>query len=351
MYIFLWENVFWDKSRTRIIIFIASVIVFLTGIIFGIVELAGIVRQETVHEQLSQESNQTPFAEMPLVTYVVGYPELKKDTDTWELIETGDKLDPGSVIRTDETSFLDIRIQPGSVIRVSENTSFTLATFYQEKVELDVENGMVLARIKRLLESQSFDFRTPSTVAGIRGTELIVSAATQGTTVFGMSGKIEVFNPEIPDRKVIVGLEEKSFVQDGGEPTAALAMSSQEIILYRKLLDSMRENLSYFVNNKISFLPDSVQLTPEAYIEVEAIYKQLKSIQGNITIVGHTADIGTADSQIEISKDRARAVMDYLITLGIPASRLSAVGLGSTQPVSYDDDSLDKNRRVEFIIE
>ena len=68
-------------------------------------------------------------------------------------------------------------------------------------------------------------------------------------------------------------------------------------------------------------------------------------------VAGHTADIGSPESQIEISKGRARAVVDSLIPLGMPSSRLAAVGLGSKQPVSYDEAAMDKNRRVEFVIE
>ena len=355
MYVFLWEHLLWDKSRTRMIIFIATGLAILAGSVIGIVALVNVINpvsEENINESLSQESPHTPLAEQPFVTYALGCPEWKKNgSDLWTLLETGDTLEQDSVIRTDEESFLDIRIQPGSVIRVMENTSVSLADFYQEKVAIDVQKGIVLARIKGLLHTQLFDFRTPTTVAGIRGTELIVSSDAESTTVFGMSGKIEVFNKKRPDRKVIVGFQEKSFVEAGAEPKEPVPMSPEEIERYRTLLDSMREYLSLFVNNKIAFLPNSVQLTADALIEIEKIYEQLLSVRGHIKIVGHTADIGASEAQFELSRKRAQAVMDSLIELGLPASKLSAEGVGSTQPVSKDDASIEKNRRVEFIIE
>lgn len=344
----------WKREITLIAI-IAAAIILGTGLIIGVVKLTGTVRLSTGekrNELLREQPIQTPLPNLPLVTYVEGFPEGKsKQSDTWELLDTGVELNRDSVIRTDETSFLDIRIQPGSVLRVMENTTLSLASLYEQKIELNVTKGTILAQIKRLLGSQSFDFQSPSVVAGIRGTELIVSAAPEGTTIFGMSGKIEVYNPNFPNHKVIVGLHEKSFVQVGAEPTEVVAMSTEEMEKYRNLLDSLRDNPVFIVSDNITFQPDSTQLTPEALIAIEAIYEQLLTVQGKIKIIGHTADIGSPESQIEISTRRARAVMDYLVTLGLPVSRLTSIGLGSTQPVSYNDDTMGKNRRVEFVIE
>jgi len=345
---------FWQREG-RFILKVTAMLLLLAVVVTGLVNLIVFFRhtvaQEAV-EQLSEDPQYSPFEDPPMVTYIEGFPEVKRDnSDIWELLEIGNTLDESCVIRTDETSSLDIRIQAESVIRVMENTTFSLGSLYQEKVELKVEEGAVIARIKRLVNDQTFDFRTPSTVAGIRGTELIVSAEPGGTTVYGMSGKIEVINPEFPDKKVLVKLHEKSFVKDGKEPTDSVAMSIEEIELYRKLLDSLRESPVFIVGDNISFLPDSVQLTPDALIAIEAIYKQLLSVQGNIIVVGHTADIGSPESQVEISEGRAQAVVDHLITLGMPSARLKAVGVGSRQPVTNDEAAMDKNRRVEFVIE
>jgi len=348
MYLF-----FWEREGRRIMI-ITGWVILLIGVIIGVIKLAGIPRQVTAEgiEQQSPKALQTPLTDPPLVTYVEGFPEGKKENSgTWELLEAGSELGQGSIVRTDGSSYLDIRMQPGTVIRVMENTIFSLEAFYEQKVEVHVEKGTIIARVARLISTQTFNFLAPSVVAGIRGTELIVSTATKGTTVFGMSGKIELFNPEFPDKKVFVSLHEKSFTKNGGVPNKAVMMSPEEIEQYRKLLDSLRDNPVFIVGDNITFLPNSVQLTPEALAAVETIYKQLLSVQGNIKVVGHTADIGAPEAQIALSKGRAQAVIDYLVKLGFPGSRLSAVGLGSKQPVSSDSSTMDKNRRVEFVIE
>ena len=53
-----------------------------------------------------------------------------------------------------------------------------------------------------------------------------------------------------------------------------------------------------------------------------------------------------------LSEKRAQAVVDYLVKAGLPPSRFTAVGYGSTQPVAGNDTDEGKaqNRRIEFLV-
>ena len=44
--------------------------------------------------------------------------------------------------------------------------------------------------------------------------------------------------------------------------------------------------------------------------------------------------------------------MDYLVKAGLPASRFTAIGYGSTQPVAANDTDEGKaqNRRIDFVV-
>ena len=67
---------------------------------------------------------------------------------------------------------------------------------------------------------------------------------------------------------------------------------------------------------------------------------------------GHTDSQGDAQKNLELSQQRAQAVVDYLAQKGIAAGRLSAKGLGETVPVANNDTAAGRaqNRRVEFAI-
>jgi OOP family OmpA-OmpF porin len=72
----------------------------------------------------------------------------------------------------------------------------------------------------------------------------------------------------------------------------------------------------------------------------------------NIEIAGHTDSDGDNAGNQALSEKRAQAVMDYLVKAGLPASRFTAIGYGSTQPVATNDTDEGKahNRRIEFVV-
>ncbi|MGI9200453.1 MAG: OmpA family protein [Woeseiaceae bacterium] len=70
----------------------------------------------------------------------------------------------------------------------------------------------------------------------------------------------------------------------------------------------------------------------------------------NLLVTGHTDSVGDKDYNIGLGKRRAEAVVDYMVQKGVDEARLSAVGLGFSQPIA--DNSTDEgraaNRRIEI---
>jgi outer membrane protein OmpA-like peptidoglycan-associated protein len=105
--------------------------------------------------------------------------------------------------------------------------------------------------------------------------------------------------------------------------------------------------------NNIFFRKGSYQLSKESYAELNRLSKMLKGYPGlRIEIGGHTDSTGNERSNMELSKNRARAVMDYLIEKGIPRHSIKAVGYGDSRPVASNEteEGKQKNRRVELTI-
>ncbi|HET7889598.1 MAG TPA: OmpA family protein [Bradyrhizobium sp.] len=78
----------------------------------------------------------------------------------------------------------------------------------------------------------------------------------------------------------------------------------------------------------------------------------LRCPANNIEVAGHTDTDGDGPANQALSEKRAQAVVDYLVRAGLPASRFSAVGYGSTQPIAANDSDEGKarNRRIEFVV-
>ncbi len=72
----------------------------------------------------------------------------------------------------------------------------------------------------------------------------------------------------------------------------------------------------------------------------------------NMAIEGYTDSSGDDAMNLDLSKRRAKRAMDYLISKGISANRLSSEGFGEANPVASNDtkEGRAKNRRVEFRI-
>ena len=71
-----------------------------------------------------------------------------------------------------------------------------------------------------------------------------------------------------------------------------------------------------------------------------------------IRIEGHTDSDGNAKYNRQLSKKRAKSVMEYLVKAGINENRMSASGYGEEMPIASNDsdEGKEKNRRVEFTI-
>jgi OOP family OmpA-OmpF porin len=71
-----------------------------------------------------------------------------------------------------------------------------------------------------------------------------------------------------------------------------------------------------------------------------------------IEMSAHTDSYGTDEYNITLSDNRAKSVMEYIISEGIPRNRIISQGYGETKPVAPNDsdENRQKNRRVEFKI-
>ncbi len=106
------------------------------------------------------------------------------------------------------------------------------------------------------------------------------------------------------------------------------------------------------VTHGINFDIDKATIKPESMGTLNMIVQVLKDNPDlKFEIDGHTDNTGSASHNLTLSQQRADAVKDQLIKMGVEASRLTSKGFGDTKPVS-DNTSLDgraNNRRVEFI--
>ena len=117
-------------------------------------------------------------------------------------------------------------------------------------------------------------------------------------------------------------------------------------------LQPIREGEAVVLRN-IFFDTDSYDLKPASEAELQRLVKLLEENPSmKIEISGHTDHVGTYAYNLELSKNRARSVMQYLIDAGIDKNRLRFEGYADNQPIDTNETEAGRanNRRTEFKI-
>lgn len=102
----------------------------------------------------------------------------------------------------------------------------------------------------------------------------------------------------------------------------------------------------YFDSGKSEIKPES----DSALVQISLLMKNNPTLK--LYVVGHTDNVGSIDSNMKLSKDRADAVVNSLTAnYGISADRFKAYGVASLAPVASNDseEGKTKNRRVELV--
>jgi outer membrane protein OmpA-like peptidoglycan-associated protein/tetratricopeptide (TPR) repeat protein len=115
-------------------------------------------------------------------------------------------------------------------------------------------------------------------------------------------------------------------------------------------LQPIEVNASVVLKN-IFFDVNKYDLKPESQVELDRVVQlMLDNPTLKIQIEGHTDDIGSAADNMKLSGNRAKAVVNYLVSKNISVTRLLAKGYGATQPIADNktEEGRAQNRRTEL---
>jgi outer membrane protein OmpA-like peptidoglycan-associated protein len=125
----------------------------------------------------------------------------------------------------------------------------------------------------------------------------------------------------------------------------ALPMSSPAV-LKKKIEDLL-------IGTTIPFRINSAILLPEGKTVLNSVATILQEDPTvAVEVGGHTDNVGPEQSNWVLSEQRAKAVVEHLISQGIAAERLTPKGYGASRPiaVSATEEGRSQNRRIEFSI-
>ncbi len=104
----------------------------------------------------------------------------------------------------------------------------------------------------------------------------------------------------------------------------------------------------------VNFDSNSSKLTDASYpILYDAAKTLLKNPDVKVSVEGYTDNIGSESYNKSLSQKRADIVKNYLVSKGVAAGRITAVGMGENNPVADNKtaDGRAMNRRIEFKVQ
>lgn len=105
-----------------------------------------------------------------------------------------------------------------------------------------------------------------------------------------------------------------------------------------------------FILSGVTFDTGKAKIRPDSFHRLDSVVEYMAHKRGvKIEISGHTDNVGDPKKNKLLSEKRAQACKDYLVSKGIDASRIQAVGYGAEHPIASNDtaEGRQQNRRIE----
>lgn len=119
------------------------------------------------------------------------------------------------------------------------------------------------------------------------------------------------------------------------------------------VLPGSQADLEANVGDRVFFATDSSVIRGEAQDTLERQAAWLKQYSDlSVVIEGHADERGTREYNLALGERRATAAKNYLVSLGIPASRVSTTSYGKERPavLGHDESAWGQNRRAVTVI-
>lgn len=176
---------------------------------------------------------------------------------TWNALQGGQVLKPGSVVRTANDSTVDLFLdENGPLVRLLENTTLGLDKLNFEttgvdvviETGLDLRSGGIVGIVKKLSAASKYEVKTPNGVAGVRGTEF--RAFANGVTQVFEGAMVSVFvkpTGAVETESLAAGDQFDPATGKGSIPKADLAQGLAQINSLRGVPESVSDVGAYAV--------------------------------------------------------------------------------------------------------
>jgi len=208
----------------------------------------------------------------------------------------------------------------------------------------DIKSVARIVQANKELNFQEGDiFYLDPAVEGVEG--IIGTYSTPPDTErFGAGTPFEG-EPAAQDMITGAGMREELMGETAlGEPGTALAPFGKGGPIYTSMEDRFEGERTFFAFDDSGLTESSISA-----LEFKASYL-LEHPEASVLIEGHCDERGSVEYNLALGQRRAEAARDYLVSLGVPANRITVVSYGKERPTDpgHNEKAWAANRRCEF---
>ena len=136
-----------------------------------------------------------------------------------------------------------------------------------------------------------------------------------------------------------------------GSETVAAAQPGEQMVAAAR--PALREYAAVPELQDVHFGFDKYSIRTEDVKVLDTNAQWLKSNPTYLVLIeGHCDERGTNEYNIALGQHRAKSVMDYLVSQGVLASRITTISYGEERPLctEHTEDCWGKNRRAHFLV-
>lgn len=156
----------------------------------------------------------------------------------------GDAVIKGMKIVTYDKASVEVYFGE-NVIKILGNSSVEIMELLGdgtsgEKTEFFVENGRIFLKIsKKLMKDDSFTIKTPTSTAGVRGTDFMVNESQGKSQVACLNGKVEVLNNTMPSVKSVELNGGQEVTVEPGKPMSVKELSASN----KQMIEDIKKDI------------------------------------------------------------------------------------------------------------
>lgn len=228
---------------------------------------------------------QVPQHTQAIITFTSGEVFIS-DSGVEREAEINDFVEAGNNVRVDYDSYCEIQFGNRAVIRIEENTELTIpeldTTAGQSDIAIKLITGSILSKVDKLAGKESFTVQTQSAACGVRGTEFLVRADDNSSTLLAVREGSVVFVP------AEINLEElKAAVPEGNkevleiiskiETAFTVVSNEQEIEISNLKAERISTSFNALKTAVTNLTGEKVTDSTEISLITDTIIKELES--------------------------------------------------------------------------